>query len=235
MSTEPKGIVKLSKPTSPVKSATVLNYFFRNIEVLQSSINTSKLPLKIVLYITSTVVSLVIIFWLSIGNVTHQFYSFATELKADFHHQAVLSDYFKTMTSLLVEDNLKNNQQKSAIVRAMTQATLEELDPGRKRYVIMFLQDANLLQGSSNKQPSLLWGANLVGANLQGIVFKSTNLQGTNLAKADLRGTDLRGANLKSANLDDSCYDTLTLFERKFQPISAGMREITESDECAAN
>jgi uncharacterized protein YjbI with pentapeptide repeats len=150
-------------------------------------------------------------------------------ITTNVHRQAVLSDYLKTMTSTVFKENPQSIRKKAATFRAMTQATLEELDPIRKRFVIMFLQDTKLLKISAQKQVSLLMGVNLTGVNLQGIDFRFNDLQGVNLNHADLRGADLRKTILNQANLTNSCYNNYTLFDKKFDPVAAGMKEVAQS------
>lgn len=240
MDTQRHEIVKL--PASATKATTVSSYFARSIEILKSII-ISKQNLKdaIAPIIGALIAAVIIFFGLLLGNNSNEFqqpiyqlpgFSSNIELTADYYRQTILSDYLKTMTQVILEDNPKKIKDNSAIFRAMTQAVLQELDPGRKRYVIMFLQDANLLKITSKKQTPLLLGANLTGASLQGMNLRFANLQGTNLSHVDLRGSDLFGANLANATLNNSCYNNLTVFDKKFQPHAAGMREVKNSKKC---
>ena len=243
MNTQPHEIIKSSEASAATKPTPLTTYVVRTIEILKSVIISIEIPQAAVKpLIGGLIMTGVIIFMIILGNITNganqSLYQLPgvsgnqVELTADYYRQGVLSDYLKTMTQIMLEENPRQVKDKLAIFRGMTQATLQELDPGRQRYVVLFLQDANLLQVSSRRQPPLLFGANLVGANLQGINLKSANLQGTNLTGADLRGTDLRGANLVNANLTNSCYNEFTIFDKKFLPNKVKMREVATSQKC---
>ncbi|MEL6459525.1 MAG: pentapeptide repeat-containing protein [Cyanobacteria bacterium J06621_15] len=54
-----------------------------------------------------------------------------------------------------------------------------------------------------------------------------------NLKNADLRGADLRRTNLNNANLNNSCYNNYTLFDKNFDPVAAGMREVAQFQMCS--
>ncbi|BAZ51022.1 pentapeptide repeat family protein [Nostoc sp. NIES-4103] len=239
MDTQRHEIVKLPAPAT--KSTTVSSYFVRAIEIFKTIIISHEIRQGAIAPIVGALIAVIIFLMLLLGNISNGFkqpiyqlprFSGNIELTADYSRQAILSDYLKTMTEVILEDNPQKIKDNSAIFRAITQAVLQELDPGRKRYVVMFLQDANLLRIKSNKQPSILLGANLTHANLQGMNLRFANLQGTNLSHVDLRGSDLFGANLVNAALDNSCYDNLTVFDKKFQPHAAGMREVKSLKKC---
>ncbi|MFN6568604.1 pentapeptide repeat-containing protein [Dendronalium sp. ChiSLP03b] len=240
MDTQRHEVVKL--PTvSATKFTTLSSYFIRTIEIFKSIISHQISQDAIASIIGVLIAAAIIFFLLVLGNIPNGFkqpiyqlsqFSGNIEITADYYRQAILSDYLKTMTKVILEDNPKKVQNKSAIFRAMTQAVLQELDPECKRYIIMFLQDANLLRMTSNKQPSLLLGANLTGANLQGMNLRFANLQGTNLSRVDLRSSDLLGANFTDAIFNNSCYNNFTIFDKNFQPQAAGMRKVKSSKKC---
>jgi hypothetical protein len=243
MNTQRHEIVKLPE-VADTEATPLRSYVVRNIEILKSVIISIEITKEaIVPIIISLIVAAIACFLLSRGNITnllneppHKLAELSgnnLELTADYHRQAILSDYLKTMTQAILKDSPQQTRQKSAIFRAMTQSTLQELDPERQRYLIMFLQDTNLLQGYSQRRPSLLLGANLTKTNLQGINLRYANLQGVNLTSADLRGSDLRGANLANANLSNSCYDSQTFFDKKIQPQILGMRKVEISHKCS--
>lgn len=241
MNTQSQEIIKLDEVYNTKKSAKLGGYFFRTVENFKTTINSvenSKIAYK---SIVLSVIACVIFLAVTIGIFQRGFdkagYQLAAQgnaaIAGDVHHQAVLSDYLKTMTSTIFAENPRSIRRKAATFRAMTQATLEELDPLRKRFVIMFLQDTKLLEISAHKKVSLLMGVNLAGVNLQGIDFRLNNLQYVNLKNADLRGADLRRTKLNNANLTNSCYNNYTLFDKYFDPVAAGMKEVAQSQMCS--
>ncbi|MBF2016790.1 MAG: pentapeptide repeat-containing protein [Rivularia sp. T60_A2020_040] len=242
MNTQSEQIIKLDEVYSTRKSTQLGGYFFRKVENLKSTFNLVEVPKKadksLILLVTSCVIFLV----LTIGIFLHGFDRSVSQftpgygnvaITTNVYRQQVLSDYLKTMTATILQENPQSIRKKAVTFRAITQATLEELDPIRKGFVIMFLQDAKLLQISAEKQISLLMGVNLSGVNLQGINFRFNNLQGVNFKNADLRGADLRRAKLNNANLTNSCYNNHTLFDKKFDPVAARMRKIEQSQICS--
>ncbi|AFY54683.1 putative low-complexity protein [Rivularia sp. PCC 7116] len=242
MNTESQEIIKLDKAYDTTQSTKLGGYFFRTVENFRSTINLEEVPKKTYKSLIALVTACVLLLTLTIGFFQTGFYKPGHQFSAagrniamanDVHHQAVLSDYLKFMTSTILQENPQAIRRKTATFRAMTQATLEELDPIRKRFAIMFLQDTKLLQISARKRISLLMGVNLTGVNLQGIDFRFNNLQNVNLKNADLRGADLRKTNLKNANLADSCYNNYTLFDKNFDPVAAGMKEVAQFQMCS--
>jgi uncharacterized protein YjbI with pentapeptide repeats len=179
-----------------------------------------------------------------------------TQITVDQHRQSVLSDYFGMVTELLVT-NQSHSKEEFAVLRALTHATLQELDASRKRYVMLFLHDANLIQqgtAATGLSPEpFLARANLVGANLQAIPLHDADLRQTDLRGADLRavdlthanfqdadlsGADLRAADLRDAifqntNLTNVCYNQRTRFDPNFDPVQVGMKEVAQDALCS--
>ncbi len=242
MNKQSQKLIKLDQAYIATKSAKLGSYFFRKVENLKSTIHSVQTPKKpfnwLIWPITTCAIFLVMIASIFTHVVEQPVYQFTTSpgnvvITTDVHRQAVLSDYLKTMSATILKENPRTIRRKVATFRAMTQATLEELDPIRKHFVIMFLQDSNLLKISAQKRVPLLMGVNLAGVNLQGTNFRFNDLQGVNLENADLRGADLRRAKLNNANLTNSCYNNYTLFDKKFDPVAAGMREVGQFKMCS--
>lgn len=241
MNTKSQEIIKLDETYNTTQSSKLGGYFFRTVENFKSTVNLVEISKKVYRPLIVLVTTCIIFLAVTVGIFNHRFdkpvYQLAggknIVLASDVHHQAVLSDYLKTMTATILQENSQLIRKKAVTFRAMTQATLEELDPIRKRFVIMFLQDTKLLKISSQKHISLLMGVNLAGVNLQGIDFRFNDLQNVNLKNADLRATDLRRTNLNNANLKNSCYNNYTLFDKNFDPIAAGMREVAQFQMCS--
>jgi hypothetical protein len=142
------------------------------------------------------------------GVFTAQMVSIALEDRRA--HEAALQNYFEQVGKLLIEQPLRRaspNDNLSTVVRAQTLAVLENLDPDRKRILLLFLYESRLID--KEKQVVTLVRANLSGANLQGVDLRGANLVGANLQEANLRRANLqraklRGANLRGANLEQT-------------------------------
>jgi hypothetical protein len=142
--------------------------------------------------------------------------------------EAALQAYLDKMTQLLLEKDLRGSEKDSperTLARARTLTVLRGLDPRRKRSVLDFLYEANLIKpGPSTDShytplpPVIALGspdsdngaADLSGADLRGAVLRNADLgvdewhhygKGANLSGADLSGADLTGANLSNADL----------------------------------
>ena len=124
------------------------------------------------------------------------------ELEAQRAHEAALEKYVEHLGKLLTEQQLRHaaaDDHLRAVARAHTLAVLEGLDPDRKRVLLGFLHESNLIH--LDKPIISLLGANLKGANLPG-----ANLKGADLRGADLREANLREANLKEADLQKALF-----------------------------
>src|SRR5215217_3786263 len=124
------------------------------------------------------------------------------ELEAQRAHAPALEKYVEHLGKLLTEQQLHHaaaDDPLRAVARAHTLAVLEGLDPDRKRVLLQFLHESNLIH--LDKPIISLLGANLKGAHLKGAHLHRANLKG-----ADLRGADLREANLEKANLQKALF-----------------------------
>src|SRR5918911_2595826 len=124
------------------------------------------------------------------------------ELEAQRAHEAALEKYIEHLGRLLTEQQLHNtpaDDHLRAVARAHTLAVLEGLDPDRKRVLLGFLHESNLIH--LDKPIISLLGANLKGANLKGAHLHGANLKGADLREAYLKEADLKGADLRGADL----------------------------------
>jgi len=133
-----------------------------------------------------------------------------------------LQAYLKDMGSLLLDKGLATSQQNeeiSSLARARTLTILGRVNGDRKRSVIQFLYESNLIGraadsfGSGPSEPiepiepivrltgADLSGAYLIWANLSGADLSGANLNGANLSRADLSNTNLSEAYLNNADL----------------------------------
>jgi hypothetical protein len=106
----------------------------------------------------------------------------ARELEAQRAHETALQNYFEQVGKLLIEQPLRRaspGDNLSTVVRAQTLAVLEGLDPDRKRILLEFLYESELI--SKDKTVVSLASANLSRVNL----FEA-NLNGANLDRANL-------------------------------------------------
>jgi uncharacterized protein YjbI with pentapeptide repeats len=133
------------------------------------------------------------------------------------------------MSSLLLERDLRESEEDSEVrtlARARTLTVLERMDPSRKRAVIQFLYEADLVLRNEGSQPitkpiislegadlegadlraAVMWFVDLSEADLSGAILHDAELPGatlkeTDLRKADLSDDDLNDANLRKADL----------------------------------
>ncbi len=92
------------------------------------------------------------------------------------------------------------------------------------------LMGANLTGANLNKAfliKTYLTKANLYKTKLNEACLTGAFLTYVNLTQADLTGAYLNGADLSGANLQGSLYSEQTCFDRHFNPVSAGMRNIS--------
>jgi hypothetical protein len=140
-------------------------------------------------------------------------------LEAERAREAALQTYFKDVGKLLIEKPLRRaspNDNLSTVVRAQTLTVLERLRPDRKRYLLQFLYESDLI----NKDKLVV---RLVMANLSNAYLRGGDLSGANprlmigltllrryLRQSFLFGTDLIGANLPGVDLFEAMQvDTL--------------------------
>jgi len=157
------------------------------------------------------------------------------QITLDNQRETVLQTYLDKMSELLLHENLRKSERGDdvrIIAEARTLAALSKLDPNRKRIIIIFLYQSDLVVGDDriigldyadlrgvdlsglqidgiHLVGAYLQGANLSGADLSRASLESANLDyanlsGTNLKDASLYGIDLTGANLVGANLSDA-------------------------------
>jgi uncharacterized protein YjbI with pentapeptide repeats len=120
--------------------------------------------------------------------------------------EAALQSYFDRMGEILFEKGLPIHLSTEArkLAGIQTLSVLRELDPNRKKIVLLFLKESNLID-HNNQIVSLkeadLNGVDLSRMDLSKTILKGTSLIGTTFVGTDLREADLSGANLRRANL----------------------------------
>jgi uncharacterized protein YjbI with pentapeptide repeats len=165
------------------------------------------------------------------------------QIQQEVNQSALLKNYFEQLSELVFKHNLLTGDEKTQkaaaiIARGRTITALRELNIGRRRHLLAFLQASNLTQNTTyssektGKRPLLsfekqnLSGLDLSHTGLQYVDFLETNLSNTNLShsslngvtfyKANLRGANLRGADLRGANLDKADLDEHTQIDKKW-------------------
>ena len=149
----------------------------------------------------------------------------------------VLSTYFGDLSNLLLERGLLESQRGSSvrgIARAKTLSALSQLDGSRKGFVVRFLYDVELINGSSpllylggaiTGEPAVdeivpsrgdlnkavlhrlfLGELNLTRVHMVGADFRWAILDRANFIGTDLRNADFTGARLREAKLSGANF-----------------------------
>lgn len=133
-------------------------------------------------------------------------------ISTDQQRQATLETYLDRIQDLLTNAHLsdpKASAEIRAIARARTLTALTRLDPDRKRIIIQFLYEANLINNKTgiDLRDADLSNANLATLNLSGSEFDGADLDGANFNDANLNNTYIDGANLLDATFSNTSLD----------------------------
>ena len=118
-----------------------------------------------------------------------------------------LQAYLDQMTELILEKNLRDSKEESEVrtlARARTLTVLGRLGPDRKRSVVQFLYESQLIREGNliiDLENADLSGADLRLDTLSEADLSDANLSDANLSDANLNEADLTGAKLSDANL----------------------------------
>jgi len=135
----------------------------------------------------------------------------------DNQRETALQSYIDKMSELLLEKHLRESKPEDEvrkIGRVHTLTVLHRLDSERKRSVLQFLYESDLIvKGNSfiNLDGAELSGANLVGANLGAADLSAANLSRADLREASLGGAELSGADLREASLSQASLSRASL------------------------
>ncbi len=127
------------------------------------------------------------------------------QIAANQQQTTILQTYLDRMGDLLLANKLqvsKPDQAGQELARVRTLIVLPSLDAERKRVVMQFLYEANLI--SAGKSIVDLSGADLSGADLSGMTLINADLSGSNLDLVNLDGVDLTGATLIGATFSEA-------------------------------
>lgn len=261
---EPSFLLKLVK-----RFQNTLSSFLNTIaEAITSSVHIPEVAIGPIVGALISATTTLVIGFLTISNIFSEQFLYRPlqiqdnnanyTLELERYRQTILTDYLTQTTQLTLDNPLWKLQQNPYLLRAITQTVLDELDGERKRYIIMFLQDTNLLTFSDKiNSPPLLKNANLTEAQLHNLDLSKANFSDADLTKAnfnqanlhkanfshaklnnasftnaDLRGVNLTKTDLTTTNFTNACYDQFTLFEEKFDRIKAKVRSISSFDNC---
>jgi uncharacterized protein YjbI with pentapeptide repeats len=157
----------------------------------------------------------------------------AQRVALDQQRQTLLTTYLDRMSGLMPALHASSRRDDPARITAQAQtlAVLLQLNPERKRIVVLFLYQANLINVKRDiseifrpDPPSTILQLNSVdlsnvdlsGVDLHGISLGNVNLRGTVLSgtllyESNLYHVNLSKANLKGANLNGSFLDSADL------------------------
>lgn len=156
--------------------------------------------------------------------------------------QAILTDYLKQMTTLLVDKEMSNKNHEHPTVqaaKALTITTIRELDSKRIKLLTNFLVEANLIRAEESKEnsnlPSLLKAANLENLNLEDANLENANLEDANLKSANLKHANLFGANLDDASLNGANLCGVVLYGASLSRANLDDANLNGVNFCSAN
>lgn len=118
------------------------------------------------------------------------------QIATDRQQEAALQSFLDRISTLLLDKKLPSSKNKAVrnVARIQTLAVLRVLDPRRRRLIVQFLHEANLI----NQSKCII---DLSGADLEGVDFGAVHLNGVNLSGAFLEFADLHFAQLGNADL----------------------------------
>ncbi|MBO0783166.1 MAG: pentapeptide repeat-containing protein, partial [Ktedonobacteraceae bacterium] len=141
--------------------------------------------------------------------------------------ETILINTENTLSDLLLHAKLVQSRpgdEVRLVAHAHVLNALRQLDPERKRYLIDFLYNANLISGHQpivslhdadisqvNLSHLNLFQVNLSGADLSDANFISADLERANLTGAHLSRVDATAANLEGADLGGASLDNIVL------------------------
>jgi uncharacterized protein YjbI with pentapeptide repeats len=141
---------------------------------------------------------------LALGGYLFNFATSRTEreIASDKQREDALQAYINNMSTLLVENDLREQSQLDKvrkIGRVRTLIVLPRLDGERKPSVLQFLYESSLID--KDRKIVDLDGADFSGAKLMYANLSKADLSRANLSKANLSNTNLIEAELSSANM----------------------------------
>ena len=120
----------------------------------------------------------------------------------DNQREAAFQGYLDKMSDLLLQEHLRTSPPDSevrSIARARTLAIFPQLDDIRKRRLLRFLYESDLIKKDTGKEILDLNGLSLYELSLVGIDMRKIDLSGVSLRDDDLSEANLSGADLSHA------------------------------------
>jgi len=136
------------------------------------------------------------------------------QIASDNQQAAILQTYLDRMSELLLEKGLRTSKaddEVRSVARAQTLTALRSLDAPRKRALLQFLYESDLINKKEGSSIVSLERASLHGANLRNAELEGANLNRTSLRNADLSGANLRKISLHRAKMSDADLNGATL------------------------
>ncbi|RPJ26948.1 MAG: pentapeptide repeat-containing protein [Chloroflexi bacterium] len=161
------------------------------------------------------------------------------EIAIDRQQEAALQSYLDRMADLLLSESwTADSSAADNVARIRTLTVLRGLDEKRKGFVLLFLQEAGLIDVEgplidlrrADLRGADLFGADLSGANLVGTSLDKANLNFTKLSDADLSGAVLFDVKLKGADLTGANLSRAYLCNASLWSANLSMANLTEAD-----
>ena len=126
------------------------------------------------------------------------------ELAEDREQATILETYLDRMKELLLDKDLRSDQEVRLFARTRTLTTLRRLKGEHIGMLFTFLQDANL--NRANIEPAIIdfQNADLRRIDLHEVELRKVDLSGTDLREAKLHGADLSFSKLSRARLHEA-------------------------------
>ena len=124
------------------------------------------------------------------------------EIAIDNQREATFQTYIDKMSELLLREKLRESELEDevrTIARARTLSVLAQLDDRRKKSVLEFLNESDLIKADNNPLTKIISLSNVYLAHA---ILRDIQLFGADLSSADLRAADLTNASFHAANLN---------------------------------
>src|SRR5579859_903266 len=142
---------------------------------------------------------------LATTSINHEQQDTTLRVAANQQAETTLMTAEKHLSDMLLTSKLAQSapgDEIRIVARSEAFNALRQLDPERKRYMLDYLYDANLIQ--SNQPIVNMRDADLSNADLSHLDLQRVNLKGANLSGANLSNDQLQNANLEQTSLDNA-------------------------------